>query len=111
MTTIDVAAVGAEAARKMLAVLTGAGKDVIGYARGEANKLAVSASEIATLRLSGRIDDEEAALQLDIQKNASKAVLSAIEGISILAAEQAVNAALGVIGTAIKGATGLSFLS
>ena len=55
--------------------------------------------------------DEEAKLHLDIQKHASRAVLMAIEGVSILGAEQAVNGALSVIGTAIRTATGLSLFA
>ena len=104
---IDIAGVGNEAAQEIIKILTGAGKNIAGYAQAEAKKLARSAVEIAQLRLTGQIDDEEMRLQLDIQKHASRAVLMAIEGVSIIAAEQAINAALTVIGTAIKTATGL----
>lgn len=109
MSVIDVNAVGGEAARKMIEILTGAGKDVASFAQIEAKKLAQSAAEIAQLRLSGEITDEEMKLHLRIQKNASIAVLMAIKGISKIAVEQAINAALNIIGGAIKGATGLPF--
>ena len=66
----------------MLQMLAGTGKEVVGYAQAEAKKLATSAAEIAPLRASGQITDEEAKLHLDIQKHASRAVLMAIEGIS-----------------------------
>ena len=108
MSNIDVEAVAGEAAQKMIQVLSGAGKNVAGYAQAEAKKLATSAAEIAALRASGQITDEEARLHLDIQKHASRAVLMAIEGVSILGAEQAVNGALSVIGDAIRKATGLA---
>ena len=108
MAAIDVPAVASEAAKKMLEVLVGTGKDLGNYAQAEAMKLATSAAEIAALRLSGQITDEELLLHLDIQKHASRSVLMAIEGISILAAEQAINAALSVIGNAIKTATGIA---
>jgi hypothetical protein len=111
MSNIDVAGVAGEAAQKMIQVLSGAGKNVAGYAQAEAKKLATSAAEIAALRASGQITDEEARLHLDIQKHASRAVLMAIEGISIIAAEEAINAALSVIGGAIKTATGLSLFA
>ena len=111
MSNIDVGAVAGEAAQKIIEVLAGAGKNVAGYAQAEAKKLATSAAEIATLRLSGQITDEEARLHLDIQKHASRAVLMAIEGISVLAAEEAINAALTVIQGAIRTATGLSLFA
>jgi transposase len=108
MSGIDIDAVASEAANEIVKVLTGAGKNIAGYAQSEAKKLVTSAAEIAQLRLSGQIDDEEARLHLEIQKNASRAVLMAIEGISIIAAEQAINAALTVVGNALKTATGLA---
>jgi hypothetical protein len=107
MSAIDVNAVGSEAAKKMIEILTGAGKDVASFAQIEGKKLATSALEIAELRLSGQITDEEMKLHLRIQKNASISVLMAIKGMSKIAVEQAINAALNVIGTAVKGATGL----
>ena len=111
MSIIDIEAVGSEAGRKMIEVLTGAAKDVASYAKSEAKKLATSAAEIAALRLSGEITDQEAKLHLEIQKNASRAILMAVQGISIIAAEQAINAALKVIGGAIKTATGVALPS
>jgi hypothetical protein len=108
MAIIDINEVGSEAAEKIIEVLTGAAKNIAGYAEAEGKKLAMSAAEIAALRLSNQIDDEEMKLHLDIQKHASRAVLMAIAGVSIIAAEQAINAALTIIGTAIKTATGLS---
>jgi signal transduction protein with GAF and PtsI domain len=111
MSGIDIETVAAQAAQKMLQVLSGTGKEVVGYAEAEAKKLATSASEIALLLASGQITEEEAKLHLDIQKHASRAVLMAIEGISILGAEQAINAALSIIGDAIHTATGLTLFA
>jgi signal transduction protein with GAF and PtsI domain len=111
MSGIDVDAVASQAAQKMLQVLTGTGKEVVGYAEAEAKKLATSAAEIALLRASGQITDEEAKLHLDIQKHASRAVLLGIEGISLLGAEEAINGALSVIGDAIHKATGLALFA
>jgi hypothetical protein len=111
MSGIDVEGVAAQAAQAMLQSLAGTGKDVASYAQAEAKKLATSAAEIAELRATGQIDDEEAKLQLDIQAHASRAVLEAIEGVSLIGAEEAINSALSVIGGAIKAATGLGFLA
>ena len=108
MSGIDVNAVASEAAGKIVEILTGAGRDVAQYAQAEARKLATSAAEIAKLRASGQIDDEEARLHFDIQLHASRAVLMAIAGISIIAAEQAINAAGQIVAGAVKAATGLN---
>jgi hypothetical protein len=108
MGKFDANAVGSEAAKKMVSILSGAGKDVVSYAQAEAKKLAMSAQEIAIMRASGDITEEELKLHLDIQKNASKAVLLAVAGVSILAAEAAINAALEIVGGALKTATGMA---
>lgn len=108
MSAIDIDGVAGEAAKRMVGILTGAGKDVASYAQTEAKKLATSAVEIAALRAAGQIDDEEAKLQLDIQKQAAQTVLLAIKGVSLLAAEQAINAGLQVILGAVRTATGLN---
>jgi hypothetical protein len=108
MSGVDIQGVAAEAAKKMIAILTGAGKDVASYAEAEAKKLATSAVEIAALRAAGTIDDEEMRLHLDIQKHASRAVLMAVKGVGLLAAEQAINAGLQVILGAVRRATGLN---
>ena len=111
MSAIDVNAVAGQAANKIVEILTDAGKDVAGYAAAEGKKLATSAAEIAKLRAEGQIDDEEARLHFDIQLHASRAVLMAISGVSIIAAEQAINAAGQIILGAIRRATGLSLIA
>ncbi|HEY1606815.1 MAG TPA: hypothetical protein VGF77_14580 [Allosphingosinicella sp.] len=110
MSGIDIGSVSAEAARAMLQSLAGTGKEIASCAAEEAKKLATSAVEIAQLRATGQITDEEARLHLDIQAHASRAVLMGIEGVALIGAEQAIDSALSVIGGAIKAAMGLTFL-
>src|SRR5256885_13531935 len=104
MSKFDVNAVATEAANKIIEILTSAGKDVASYAVAEGKKLATSAAEIAKLVATGTIDAEEAKLHLDIQLHASRAVLMAIAVVSIVAAEQAINAAGEIVVGAIKSA-------
>ncbi len=111
MSGIDVDQVASQAAQKIIQTLAGTAKDVASYAKAEAKKLATSAAEIATLRATGQITEEEAKLHLDIQKHASRAVLMGIEGVSLLGAEQAINGALSVIGDAVRAATGLALFA
>lgn len=101
--SFDLGAVSSDAAQAILGVLSEGGRDLSAFARAEATKIATSLAEIAQLRASGAIDDEEASLHLDIQKQASRASLMAIKGISIITAEQAVNAAIGVVTRALSG--------
>lgn len=109
MSGINVDALASQVAEKITEILVGTGKDIAAFAEAEGRKFAVSAAEITKLRLTGEIDDEEARLHLEIQKSASRTVLMAIAGISIIAAERAANAALEIVGQAIKTATGLNF--
>lgn len=76
------------------------------YGEAEAKKLAESIVMIQTLRASNKIDEEEAALHFAMQKNASRTVLLAIEGLGVLAAEQAINAALNVVKDTVNTSVG-----
>jgi transcription initiation factor IIE alpha subunit len=110
MAAFDLAGVTDDAAAAIVGTLKKSGVDILQFAEAEARKIATSMAEIAALRAKGVIDDEEAALHLDIQKNASRAVLMAIKGIGIIAAEQAINAAINVIRTALNKVLPVPFL-
>lgn len=80
------------------------------YGKSEAQKLAQSFVMIEALKASGQIDDEEAALHFSIQKNASRTVFLAIEGLGVLAVEQAINAALNVVKDTVNTAVGFTLI-
>lgn len=80
------------------------------YAEAEAKKLAQSLIMIESLSISGKINREQAALHLDIQKNASRMVLLAIEGLGVLAVEDALNAALDVVKDSVNTAIGFTLI-
>jgi hypothetical protein len=84
--------------------------DVKEYGEAEAKKLAHSFVMIEKLRIANKIDEEEVRLHFNIQKNASRTVLLAIEGLGILAVEQALNAALAVIKDAVNTAIGFTLI-
>jgi hypothetical protein len=71
--------------------------DVKDYAETESKKLAENFVMIERLRLSGNITEEQAKLHHDIQKNASRAVLLTVEGLELIAVEQAINTAMDVL--------------
>lgn len=62
------------------------------------------------MKLAGELDEEEARLYLDIRKNALRAVVLATEGIGLVAAENAINAALGAVRNAVNKALGFPLL-
>ena len=84
--------------------------DIREYGEAEAKKLAQTLVMIETLKFSGKITKEQAALHLDIQKNATRTVLMTIEGLGILAAEAAITAALNVVKDSVNTAVGFSLL-
>jgi len=67
------------------------------YAKTEAKKMAESLVLIEKLLRRKKITEEQAKLHFQIQQNATRMVLLTIEGLGILAVEQAVNAALNVL--------------
>ena len=71
--------------------------EVKDYAEGEAAKVAKTLETIAKLRADNKIDDEQAKALLDMQRHATQTVLLAVEGIGIIAAQNAVNAALAAV--------------
>jgi len=68
--------------------------DVKIYAETEAKKLAQTLVMIEKLKVAGQISKKQADILLDMQKQTSRVVLLTIEGLSLLAAEAAVNAAI-----------------
>ncbi len=97
--------------KDMLAAFSGKLKDqwpdIKDYAKTEAKKLAETLVMIEKLHIAGSITDEQAKLHLDIQKNSTRIVLLALEGLGLLAVEAAINAALDVVKNAVN--TALDF--
>lgn len=66
--------------------------------------------QIAALKINGKITEEQAKLHLTIQKESFKTILLSFEGIGIIAAEKAINAALNTAKTTINKAIGWRLL-
>ncbi len=81
------------------------------YAETEAKKMAQSFAMIEVLSVSGKINAEQAALHLEIQKNATRTVFLTLEGLGILAAEAAINAALNVVKESVNTALGFVLIT
>ncbi len=80
------------------------------FAEAEFEKLARTLVQIETLKLSGQISEAEASVLFAMQKNTARAVMLALEGISLLLVEGAINAALAVVKDAVNTALGFALI-
>lgn len=90
--------------------LTQSWPDIRDYAETELRGLAEGVALIERLRAANSIDDEQAKLLLEMKKNTAKIVLLSLEGLGILAVEQAMNAALKSIKESVNKALNFSLL-
>lgn len=80
------------------------------YARSEFKKVGETVTLILELKAVGKINEKRAQLLLEGAADSAQSVLLALEGIGIIAAQEAVNAALSVIRTAVNGAVGWTII-
>lgn len=80
------------------------------YAEGEFEKLARTLLQIEILKKSGQIDAAEASVLFEMQKNTARAVMLALQGMSLLLVEGAINAALSAIREVVNTALGFVLL-
>lgn len=76
------------------------------FAESEAKKFAQNIAEIALWKETGKITEEQGKVLLRMHQRSMKMVLTALEGISLVLAEQAINAAIDAIGDIINGIIG-----
>ena len=80
------------------------------YAESEARKIAETGKFIVRGSANGDINPQQAKILVRMQANASQAVLTAVETIGMIAAQDAINAALVVLKKAVNTAAGLTLL-
>lgn len=80
------------------------------YAEAEFKKLGETVIAVQKSKLLGNITEEEARLLLEMQKNAMRSVFLTVEGLGIIAVEEAINAAIAVVRSTINTAIGWSIL-
>ena len=81
------------------------------FATTEFQKIAQTVTAIGEGLASGEITQDQAPLLLDMQKNASRAVIAAVEGMTLIFAEQALNAALSAGKTIINNFVGFALIA
>jgi hypothetical protein len=80
------------------------------YFESEAQAFAQRFASIEALRSAGKITDERAKSHVDFQKESWATVLLAVEGLSELTIEQALNAALASVRDVVNKAIGFALL-
>ena len=76
------------------------------FAESEVKKFAQNIAEIALWKETGKITEEQGKVLLRMHQRSMKMVLTALEGISLVLAEKAINAAIDAIGDIINGIIG-----
>ncbi len=81
------------------------------FAKTEFTKIAQTIVAIGEQVSIGQINEQQAGLLLQMQTSASRNVLLTLEGLALLAVEEAINAALAVVKTAVNTALGFSLIA
>ena len=84
--------------------------DIQNLAEDELEDLARVFARIEARKLAGTISDVEAKALLKIHRNTVETVLASIEGMSLIMAEMAINAAMDVISDAVNTAAGFELI-
>jgi hypothetical protein len=84
--------------------------EVQNYAQSEFKKIAQTVALIIAEKAKGTVTEDEAVILLDMQKQASRTVLITSEGLGVLAAEEAINAALDSVKGIVNSAVGWTIL-
>ena len=80
------------------------------FAKTQFTNIAQTCASIASGVALLEIDQQQAALLLDMQKHAAENALLATEGLALIAAEAAINAALGAVAGLVNGAVGFNLI-
>jgi hypothetical protein len=110
MMSLDAGALASQMLGVALPILKKDAQNAESFAKLEFAKIAQTIVSIGEQLAVAEITQPEAVLYLDMQKNASQTVLLALQGLGLLAVESAINAALGVIKTAVNTAVGFALI-
>lgn len=104
---LDAGALADQMLGAALPILRKGAQDAESFAKTEFTKIAQTIVSIGEQVAAGQINQQQASLLLDMQTSASRNVLLCLQGLALLAVEEAINAALGVVKAAVN--TGLRF--
>ena len=110
MALFSVASVAAALVKSLVDSFKDDGSKIKAIATTEGKRLAAATASIAKLLAQGQIDIDEAAVMMSIQKDATEATLSLIEGIGRVAASRALKKALKGVVQLVDGAIGVPLI-
>jgi hypothetical protein len=110
MAQIDIQDVGRDMINAAKGVLINNWAEVKPYAENEFKNLARNLELIIDLKVKGKIDEEQSKLYLNIYKSSVQIVLLSIQGMGLLMVENAINAALSVVGGVVNTVIGFPLL-
>lgn len=90
--------------------LTESWPEIKDYVNAESKKIAETVKMISIMTAAGKMTQKEAKIHLRIQKNAATTVLLTVEGLGLLAVENAVNAAIKAINDVVNQAVGFKLI-
>jgi hypothetical protein len=114
MPALDVQALGTQMLGAALPILKQGAADIETFAKNEfamiAQRIVSIGEQLAEGKagLPGGINEQQAQLLFDMQKNASRSALITAEGLGLVTAEAAINAALDVVRAAVNTALGIA---
>ena len=80
------------------------------FAEPEVKRLAQSLIDITRLTIAGKINQQQAAGLLQIHRNSAMTVLLTIEGLGLIAVQNALNSAMSAVRTVVNTALGFRLL-
>jgi hypothetical protein len=108
---LDVGTLATQMLSAALPILKKDAQDAESFAKTEFTKIAQTIVSIGEQVASGQINQQQAGLLLDMQTSASRNVLLTLQGLALLAVEEAINAALDVVKTAVNTALGFALIA
>lgn len=76
------------------------------FAESESKKFAVNIAEIALWKETGTITEEQGRVLLRMHQRSMQMVITALEGVSLVLAERAINAAIDAVADIVNGMVG-----
>jgi hypothetical protein len=109
-TSFDVQALGKEMLDAARATLGGRAPALRAVAEAELQRLAGALADIGSLLARGEIDQERARTLISIHQLSVRSVLRSVEGLTLAAADRAMQAAIRVAGAVVNRAVGFTLL-
>jgi hypothetical protein len=106
---LDITQVVNDMLQAALPHLSNGGQQASTFASHEFQQYIINIEHVQTMAEEGKVTDQEAQFLVDQYKMSMKAVLLAVEGLGMIATQNAINAAIDVLNGALKAALGAAF--